>query len=84
MAGSCPEIESLDAFVYQTGEWMDWDVDAWNQQLLHYCFVRDSQRHPRDPIRASPLDLPLLVRDQCADPEELQALLARKALPLTA
>lgn len=71
-------LEDLDAFAYEQGEWMDWEAGEWNQQLLLYCFVRDAHRHPRDPIRASPDDLPLLVRDPRADPEAMaQTLLGR-------
>lgn len=69
MDGLSAEIEALEAFAFERGEWMDWDASEWNRQLLLFCFVRDASRHPRDPIRATPEDLPLLVRDPRADPE---------------
>ena len=78
MNGLTAEIEALEAFAFEQGEWMDWDAAEWNQQLLLYCVVRDADRHPRDPIRATPEDLPLLVRDPRADPEVMaQTLLQR-------
>ena len=63
-----PQIENLDAFAFEPGEWQAWQAEEWNQQLLLYCFVRDYRRQPAEPLRATPEDLRLLVRDPRADP----------------
>ena len=62
------EIEDLEQFAFESGEWLKWSVAEWNRQLLLYCFVRDQSRSPADPLRATLEDLPLLVRDLKADP----------------
>lgn len=69
--GVCAEIESLEAFAFEQGGWRSWTLPAWNEQLLLYCFVRDHARAPDGPLRATLLDLPLLVADPSADPETM-------------
>jgi hypothetical protein len=62
------EIEDLEEFAFESGEWTGWTAAEWNRQLLLYCFVRDQSRSPADPLRATLEDLPLLVRDPKSDP----------------
>ena len=70
-------IDELDTFAYEPGEWRSWDASQWNRELLLFCFLRDHSRHAAAPIRASLNDLPELVKEPQANPEELvQALLA--------
>lgn len=78
MDGFSAEIERLDAFEFEQGAWADWDAGQWNHQLLLYCFVRDCSRQCADPLRATPEDLPLLVRDPRADPEIMVQTLISK------
>ncbi|MBM5784037.1 MAG: hypothetical protein FJ076_04165 [Cyanobacteria bacterium K_DeepCast_35m_m1_288] len=73
-----PDIEELEAFAFEPGEWRNWAAPDWNEQLLLYCFVRDQDRRPSDPLRATLSDLPLLVKDQRADSEAIAQTLVQK------
>jgi len=72
------DIEELEAFAFEPGDWRDWQAPEWNRQLLLYCFVRDQGRRSSDPLSATLSDLPLLVKDHRADPDVIAQALVQK------
>ena len=78
MNSLCEDVEELEDFAFEPGEWRSWPASEWNAQLLLYCFVRDQGRRSCDPLRATLSDLPLLVKDQRADAEAIAQTLVQK------
>jgi len=51
--------------------WHQWDVQAWNWQLLRFCFVADADASPDQGLRASEEDLLELTGDRQSNPRTM-------------